>query len=97
MPTEPEFHTAARPLKPWLVGCVLHTAPQTPVPTATLKLNSVLVSALLDSGSAIPLVCPSARPWTTQHYESLAVTCMHMDEREISTAQVQIAKEVSSL
>lgn len=49
---ELECDATARPFKPWLAGCALHTNPRLPAPTITLKLNGLTVPALVDSGSA---------------------------------------------
>lgn len=89
MPTESECH-ATRPFKPWLVGCTLHIGHKLQGSALTLRLNTIPVSVLLDSESAITLARPLALTRAFLFCGKLAITCVHGDIREVPVAEVQI-------
>lgn len=77
MHTEQDCHHTTKPFKPWLAACASHTGHELQIPGISLRLNSIPLSLLLDSGNAITLACPSALTRAFPPCGKLAVTCLH--------------------
>uniref|UniRef100_A0A3B1KDF6 Gypsy retrotransposon integrase-like protein 1 n=1 Tax=Astyanax mexicanus TaxID=7994 RepID=A0A3B1KDF6_ASTMX len=93
MPTEPE-PSPSRPQGPkaWLAGCRLHGMERGTAPTRLLCLDGRKVEAILDTGSTVTLARPTAFPWLHPGPESIQLSCVHGDQRQVPTARVHLGQ-----
>ncbi|KAK3514297.1 hypothetical protein QTP70_012914 [Hemibagrus guttatus] len=90
MPSEPELPPPARASKPWLASCVLHVAAAPEEPQVTVELNGRSMPSLLDSGSTVTLIQPTALPRPTKLVGTIPVSCVHANVQSVPSVQVRI-------
>lgn len=77
-------------MKPFLTGCVLHSTPDSRLPSIQVQLEGRPIITLLDSGSTITLTRPSILPSMAEVGSTVKVICVHGDAQEVAIAKVRV-------